>query len=339
MREATTADPAEAYRGDWRAAGSDTPIRADSGLTQPGKPDVPTEQSSPIIQSSDRQVVRTTDLPQHLSVLANAPAREARFAANENAAPRSVHTQALLAADVYNDVAAPPPGTRVADASDLQRLGLTSEMLEQPGESGFRARVYVSGEPGQEQYTVAFRGSQEGSDWLANAQQALGQESVHYANALEIGRKLARSDADVVMVGHSLGGGLAADAAIAAGTPATTFNAAGLHQTTIEQATAVAAANDRPPALVTNYRVPGEVLTGLQEGGDRVIGGALGGWLGGLGGGALGATLVDAPEAYGTQQDLPLVTPEGTPWYDAINPVDRHHMDWVLAGTAALEGR
>ena len=339
MREATTADPAEAYRGDWRASSDAAPIRANTGLAQPARSEAPTGPGSPVVQLSDRNVVRTTDLPEHLSVLAKAPAGEARFAANENAAPRSIHTQALLAADVYNDVAAPPPGTRVADASDLQRLGLTPEMLEQPGETAFRARVYVSGEPGHEQYTVAFRGSQEGGDWLANAQQALGRESIHYANALEIGRKLARSDADVVMVGHSLGGGLAADAAIAAGTPATTFNAAGLHQTTIEQATAVAAANDRPPALVTNYRVPGEVLTGLQEGGDRVIGGALGGWLGGLGGGALGAMLVDAPEAYGTQQDLPLVTPEGTPWYDAINPVDRHLMDWVLAGTAALQGR
>ncbi|WBY09099.1 DUF2974 domain-containing protein [Sphingomonas sp. 7/4-4] len=192
-------------------------------------------------------------------------------------------------------------------------------MLEQPGESSFRARVYVSGEVGQERYTVVFRGSQAGDDWKSNAQQGFGFNSTHYANALEIGKKLARTDADVTLVGHSLGGGLAAEAAIASGRPADTFNAAGLHQNTIEKAQAVAQANGRGLSSINNYRVPGEILTTLQEGGDRAIGAGLGGLIGG-GGAIVGAAVVDLPEAYGAQHDLPNVRPEGAHWWDLDQP-------------------
>jgi hypothetical protein len=261
-----------------------------------------------------------------------------RLAANDAPDLQQVHTNALLAKDVYNDVPSPPAGYRAASDADLARLGLTPDMLEQPGESSFRARVYVSGEAGQERYTVVFRGSQSGDDWKSNAQQGLGFDSTHYANALEIGKKLARTDADVTLVGHSLGGGLAAEAAIASGRSADTFNAAGLHQNTIEKAQAVAEANGRGTSSINNYRVHGEILTALQEGGDRVIGAGLGGLISG-GGAIVGAAVTDLPEAYGAQHDLPNVRPEGTHWWDSINPVDRHSMDWVLAGTAAQAGR
>ena len=59
-------------------------------------------------------------------------------------------------------------------------------------------------------------------------------------------------------VGHSLGGGLASAAAVAADGDATTFNAAGLHKNTI-------AAGGRTGGKVTAVRVRGEALTGLQE--------------------------------------------------------------------------
>jgi hypothetical protein len=281
--------------------------------------------------------------PLHLSALspvtAASAAAEPRLAANDSPDPRQVHTNALLAKDVYNDVPNPPAGYRAAGEADLARLGLTAEMLEQPGESSFRARVYVSGEAGQERYTVVFRGSQAGDDWKSNAQQGLGFDSAHYANALEIGKKLARTDADVTLVGHSLGGGLAAEAAIASGRPADTFNAAGLHQNTIDKAQAIAQANDRGASSINNYRVPGEILTTLQEGGDRAIGAGLGGLISGGGGAIVGGSVVDLPEAYGTQHNLPNVRPEGAHWWDSINPIDRHSMDWVLAGTAAQAGR
>ena len=200
-----------------------------------------------------------------------------------------------------------------------------------------KARFY--GRP-ERASTTACRGSQAGDDWKSNAQQGLGFNSEHYANALEIGKKLARTDADVTLVGHSLGGGLAAEAAIASGRPADTFNAAGLHQNTIEKAQAVAQANDRGASSINNYRVPGEILTTLQEGGDRAIGAGLGSLItGGIGGGIVGGAVTDLPEAYGAQHNLPNVRPEGAHWWDSINPIDRHSMDWVLAGTAAQAGR
>lgn len=340
---------AEAYRSDWQSPSVTPALHATPSATiSPRADGVDTPQQR--AANDQGNVVPFTPgtgnaedaQPVHLAALtpvagAAAPS-EARLAANDAPDLQQVHTNALLAKDVYNEVPSPPAGYRAASDADLAKLGLTADMLEQPGESSFRARVYVSGEPGAERYTVVFRGSQSGDDWKSNAQQGLGFDSTHYANALEIGKKLARSDADVTLVGHSLGGGLAAEAAIASGRPADTFNAAGLHQNSIEAAQAVAQANDRGLSSINNYRVPGEILTTLQEGGDRALGAGLGGLIGG-GGAILGAAVTDLPEAYGAQHDLPNVRPEGAHWWDSINPVDRHSMDWVLAGTAAQAGR
>jgi hypothetical protein len=340
---------AEAYRSDWQSP-SVTPAlhttpsvspspRADGvdSLQQRAANDQGAVPFDPGTRSASE--AQPTHLATLSPVTATAASAESRLAANDAPNLDQVHTNALLAKDVYNDVPSPPAGYRAASAADLTRLGLTAEMLEQPGESSFRARVYVSGEPGEERYTVVFRGSQSGDDWKSNAQQGLGFSSTHYANALEIGKKLARTDADVTLVGHSLGGGLAAEAAIASGRPADTFNAAGLHQNTIDQARAVAEANDRGFSSINNYRVPGEILTTLQEGGDRAIGAGLGGLISGGGGAILGGAALDLPEAYGAQHTLPNVRPDGAHWWDSINPVDRHSMDWVLAGTAAQAGR
>lgn len=257
-------------------------------------------------------------------------------AANDVSLTDRAQTNALLADDVYRAEPTPPEGYRVASAEELDKLGITPEMLEQPG-SSFRARVYATDEGGETQYVVSFRGSQTGEDWRNNAEQALGLNSESYAKALEIGRSIARSDESVTFTGHSLGGGLASAAAIASGREADTFNASGLSQNTIDSARGIAAANDRGISTVQAYNVPGEVLTLIQEGGDRVIGGILGGILGGGIGGIGGALAADAPEAYGNRHTLPDVTPEGKGFFDGLNPIDRHGMDWVLAGTAALD--
>ncbi len=249
------------------------------------------------------------------------------------AAPRADPTAAqvreasLLSADVYNDVASPPPGFRVASEADLRELNITTDMLERPG-SSFRARVYATGEGADTRYVVAFRGSSSGEDWRNNFQQGFGLGSESYAKALLIGERLSRSDANVSITGHSLGGGLASAAGVASGRDTITFNAAGLHDSTIGRAREIAGAAGQAEPSVTAYRVPGEILTFVQEGGDRGLAALL------LG--VPGALLVDAPEAYGAHRDLPLVVPEDKNWFEARSRVDRHMMDWVLAGTAAL---
>jgi Lipase (class 3) len=230
---------------------------------------------------------------------------------------------ALLAADVYNDIATPPAGYRVATENDLGRLGLRPQDLSS-STSAFRARVYVKGANENAEFVVAFRGTTSGTDWQANLRQGVGLSSDHYTRALIIGRALARHpDANVTITGHSLGGGLASATAIASGRNASTFNAAGLSDATIGAANRIrTAAGIGRAAEVQAFYVRGEVLSAIQDGGDRVIGAIFGG--------ALGATIVNAPEAYGTRVPLSPVRPAGQPWY-ADNPVAKHGMDWVLS--------
>lgn len=231
-----------------------------------------------------------------------------------------------LADDVYNDTPNPPAGWRVADGDDLARLGLDPSDLEEAG-SSFRARVYANAEGG---YVVAFRGSVTGEDWRNNFQQGLGFDSGHYDKALVIGERLRAAGEDVVLTGHSLGGGLASAAAVASGLEADTFNAAGLSDDTLEAARANGAAAPKVDA----YYLEGDPLSRVQDGGDRWIGAGLGGLFGGLGGGVLGALLFDAPAAYGDRHALAPVGPEGQPADDA-SLVDLHGRAWLISSLDA----
>jgi hypothetical protein len=247
----------------------------------------------------------------------------AKTVAVQSAGAPQTRELALLAADVYNNTPNPPAGFRVATEGDLGQLGLRPQDLTST-QSPFQARVYVRGAGADAQYVVSFRGTTSGGDWRANVQQGLGLSSDHYRRALYIGSRLAlASGAHVTITGHSLGGGLASAAAIAAGRPAATFNAAGLSEATIRQARAIHdAAGVQSTDNVRAYYVRGEILSALQDGGDRVLGGALGG--------LLGSAVADAPEAYGQRIGLNGVRPEGLRWYQD-NPVSRHGMDWILS--------
>jgi len=256
--------------------------------------------------------------------------------------PLDARTLALLAQDVYQDAATPPAGWRVAGTADLRQLGISAANLENPT-SGFRARVYVEGQGADARYVVSFRGSQGRGDWVANAQQAVGAESDHYRRALLIGERLSRAQGlDVHLTGHSLGGGLASASALAAGREGTTFNAAGLSDRTIAAAAEIRSAAGIPAAgQIRAFYVRGEVLSAIQDGGDRVAGGLLGRAVGGLAGplgsvvgGVAGRQLADAPEAHGTRIGLDARRPEGTRWW-GDNPVARHGMDWVLSSLPA----
>lgn len=234
-------------------------------------------------------------------------------------------THAALAADVYNDRPNPPAGWRTADAGDLRALNLRPRDLES---GAFRARVYVTGQGAGERYVVAFRGTRSSEDWRANLRQGSGGEARHYQQALAIGEAVARTKAPAMLTGHSLGGGLASAAAIVSGREADTFNAAGLHPNTIGRALQInRSLGGVGPGRVDAYHVRGEVLSGVQDGGDRVAGWVLGG--------IAGSALADAPSAYGLRHRLDAVTPAGKGWRDRIDPVDRHGMDWVQSGLAA----
>ena len=245
---------------------------------------------------------------------------------------------AQMAQAAYNEIG-PPQGWSEATATQLAEIGLTPDMLASPT-SEFYAEVYVKEINGQTSYTVAFRGTQSQSDWVANGRQGVGLPTDHYNRALEIGENLVvPQGARVSITGHSLGGGLASTAALAAELDATTFNAAGLHQNTIRAAQEIAAADGQldVPDISAVY-VRGDVLSMLQDGGDQMIGGligrGLGSWVGGPVGGAAGGVIgreaVDAPEAFGTRVELDPVRPEGTRWYQD-NPVARHGMDYVIS--------
>ena len=231
----------------------------------------------------------------------------------------TVRELAALAADVYAPGQAVPAGWTIASSQQLAALGLTENMLSSP-QSEFRAEVYVREFAGQPSYVVAFRGSQSASDWGANLKQGIGLRTDHYNRALEIGERLIVPDgARVTLTGHSLGGGLASAASLAAELPAATFNAAGLSDRTLAQARTIAGADGRVDVPdISAFHVRGEILSTLQDGGDRVLGVLL------------RAGFLDLPEAVGNRIPLDAVRPEGTRWYQD-NPVARHMMDYVIA--------
>lgn len=226
--------------------------------------------------------------------------------------PAELHAKAQMAEHVYGRGTLPAGTRAVTDASELAKLNLEPAMLDR---GAFHAEVYASGAPGQEAYTIAFRGSGgRAGDWVSNGLQGLGLPSNHYARALEIGRSISRVDPSISVefVGHSLGGGLAAHAANASGREAITFNAAGLHPLSQLQGRHVAAEAGRLPGTAENFSVPGEFLTTAQE------------------------ALPLVPNAFGTTNRLAGTAPEGSTWFQQFGPmapINRHMMDWVLAST------
>lgn len=210
-------------------------------------------------------------------------------------------TLSKLAADVYT-----PAHTDRIDgfvrltATELERVGIPAEALNDRG-SGLTAALYRDE---QGRHVLAFAGTDQRSwkSWKTNLYQGTGLRAQQYVLAGRLG-KLARAafGDDLVLTGHSLGGGLAATAALKSGAPAVTFNAAGLADRTIrglnlepDDARKYAADGN-----VRSYVVAGDPLAGLQElhrarrsalGGvaGAVVGGAFGGAFGGAVAGPIG---------------------------------------------------
>lgn len=154
--------------------------------------------------------------------------------------------------------------SRVSDA-DLLAAGIDPSLLEN-SDTGFRAGIYTDGDGN---HVLAFAGSNDLNDWTgANFRQGVGWDSEQYDQAVQLAQLASSAYGDeLAITGHSLGGGLAAVAAMAVDGAAVTFNASGVHDRTIEglgldPATTKADAAD---GQIRRYNVDGEALTQAQQ--------------------------------------------------------------------------
>lgn len=117
---------------------------------------------------------------------------------------------------------------------------------------------------GSAKYILAFAGTENSSilDWLTNLHQAAEPGEPQYVAAIIAARRLSMVNelqGSWTVTGHSLGGGLAAAAALAANVHADTFNAAGLQRHTLckpstyDEEAGVCDALDDNPGLLTRF--------------------------------------------------------------------------------------
>src|SRR5699024_9753478 len=101
-----------------------------------------------------------------------------------------------------------------------------------------------------------------------NLQQGAGALSAQHLQAVALAQHLAGAvgSENMVLTGHSLGGGLASTASVATDVPAVTFNAAGVHPNTVLAAAALGHEHaDLDSGQIRNYHVRGEILTTVQN--------------------------------------------------------------------------
>jgi hypothetical protein len=157
------------------------------------------------------------------------------------------------------------PGTWSRMSDDDLRAAHIDPVLTHNARTGFDAAFYRNAEG---QVVLAFVGTDEGQDWKHNFGQGLGWDDSQYKQAVQLGRKAKENlDERVIFAGHSLGGGLAAAAGMINEVPAVTFNAAGVHDHTLERygLDANVARQQAEQGLIRSYRVENEILTHLQE--------------------------------------------------------------------------
>ena len=130
--------------------------------------------------------------------------------------------------------------------------GLLGELgIEYDPRHGFGAALYKVGDG----YMLAFRGTDQRVDWPGNIKQGVGLRASQYEQAIKLAERVYdETGGNVMMVGHSLGGGLATAAAHATGARAVTFNAAGLHSRY----------RDGSPGDIRAHYIAGDPLTRLQ---------------------------------------------------------------------------
>jgi len=166
---------------------------------------------------------------------------------------------------------------------------------------GFNAGIYYDHITGKA--VLTFQGSnlpwEEPADWIDNFLQGAAFSTYQYNNALKLGASLFSvygsgtafvtleqstpgKPTDIMMTGHSLGGGLASTATLVSGFRANTFNAAGLSSNTITEAANLRSSIGgttlvNPENLVMAYRTENDALNtvqyplGLMAFGERIV--------------------------------------------------------------------
>lgn len=208
----------------------------------------------------------------------------------------------------------PPAGWSRMDDAALREAGIDPDLLHD-GKSGFGANFYTND---QGHVVLAFTGTDEGRDWRHNLRQGLGLRDAQYDQAIDLAGQAKRAYGDdLVITGHSLGGGLAAAASMVHEVPAVTFNAAGVNDRTLERFgyDADVLKQEAEQGLIRSYAVKSEILTHLQE--DSF---------------PLKYAMPDAP---GARIELP--DPEPLSFFERIVPgkmlmhrVDLHYIDSVM---------
>jgi len=231
----------------------------------------------------------------------------------------------------FEDIPCPPAGLELIDPKDIP--GLENAVFTDK-DSGFGAALYRSEITGETM--LVYRGTNNGvttvADWKTNIGQGLGKETTQYTQAMELAQKVKQtSGGETIIVGHSLGGGLASAGSAATGNQAYTFNSAGLNKKTAKRFSNSTLSNEETGSLIKTTAVDGEILTGAQKNGNSWLTAALtriglgvGGLFGAGLGFLLGQALPDIPEAVGEMHHIPSVK--------GGNPVTRHLMPQVIDG-------
>ena len=150
----------------------------------------------------------------------------------------------------------PPPGWSAVPDAELEALGISPQAL-----ADSRAVVYRSAPdwPGGQKTVLAFRGTADLEDGIVDHDQAMALETKQYEAAMLVGRQVGKGlGPNVLVTGHSLGGGKAQAAGAVSGLGGTMFNSAGLNPSTVD---GMMPAADQ----FKQVRTTGDPLTGVQN--------------------------------------------------------------------------